>query len=253
MRDLSAPALHAESQGAGRRLVLVHGFTQTGRSWGPLAADLAADHEVVTVDAPGHGGSAAVRATLAQGGGLLGALGPATYVGYSMGGRFCLHTALDHPDRVERLVLLGATAGIDDAGERAARIDGDEALAAGLERDGLGAFLDRWLALPLFAGLPDDPADRADRGRNTAAGLASSLRLAGTGTQVPSWDRLAGLAMPVLVRAGARDAKFAALGRRLADGIGDNATFAVVPDAGHAAHRERPAEFVRLLRAWLAP
>ena len=87
-------------------------------------------------------------------------------------------------------MLLGATGGIDDEGERTARRAADDALAASIEADGVAAFVDRWLAQPLFAGVPDDPADRADRRANTAAGLASSLRLAGTGTQVPVWDRL---------------------------------------------------------------
>ncbi len=47
--------------------------------------------------------------------------GRATYVGYSMGGRLCLHLAVARPELVERLVLVSATAGIDDRGERAAR------------------------------------------------------------------------------------------------------------------------------------
>lgn len=256
MRDLTGdqPPLHAETRGrvGEPRVVLVHGFTQTGRSWSALADDLAQDHEVVTVDAPGHGGSADVQVDLAVGGALLAdQFGPATFVGYSMGGRLALHAALARPEEVTRLVLLGATAGIDDEREREARRVSDEVLARSLETDGVDAFLDRWLRLPLFAGLPDDPADRADRARNTVAGLASSLRLAGTGSQVPSWHHLHALEMPVLVLAGERDDKFAALGRRLASEIGPNATFESVPDAGHAAHKENPAAFLRLLRAWL--
>src|SRR3546814_2680991 len=43
--------LHAERDGAGPPIVLVHGFTQTGRCWGPEAEDLARDHEVIRVDA----------------------------------------------------------------------------------------------------------------------------------------------------------------------------------------------------------
>jgi 2-succinyl-6-hydroxy-2,4-cyclohexadiene-1-carboxylate synthase len=239
--------------GAGRRIVLVHGFTQTGRSWGVVADDLARDHEVVTVDAPGHGGSAGVAADLPSGAALLGAAGgEATYVGYSMGGRLALHLALARPDLVDGLVLLGATAGIEAGEERAARRASDEALAADLERDGLDAFLERWLAQPLFASLSPAAADRDDRRRNTPAGLASSLRLAGTGTQEPLWDRLASLAMPVLVLAGEQDERFAAVGRRMATAIGPNAAFAVVPDAGHAAHLEQPQIFGRLLRDWLA-
>ena len=57
-----APALATETTGSGDRVVLLHGFTQTGRCWGPLADGLARDHAVRTVDLPGHGGSATIDA-----------------------------------------------------------------------------------------------------------------------------------------------------------------------------------------------
>jgi 2-succinyl-6-hydroxy-2,4-cyclohexadiene-1-carboxylate synthase len=246
-------ALHVERQGVGPTVVLVHGFTQTGRSWAKIAEDLVGDHEVVRPDAPGHGGSADVRADLTEGGDLLidAAGGPATFVGYSMGARFCLHAALQQPSRVRGLVLVGATAGLDDPAERAERRTQDAALAAQLEAEGLDAFLEHWLAQPLFARLSVAQADRADRGRNTVAGLRSSLELAGTGTQLPLWDRLPDLSMPVLAVAGAEDAKFGALAARLVDAIGPTATLGLVSGAGHAAHLEQPDTFVELLRGWL--
>lgn len=236
--------------------MLVHGFTQTSASWGRVAADLARDHEVVRVDAPGHGRSGDVCTDLPDGAGLLGDVGGrGTYVGYSMGGRLALQLALDRPGVVERLVLVGATAGIADAAERADRRRADEVLAAEIEREGVDAFLDRWLELPLFAGLPADAACLDDRRANTAAGLAASLRLAGTGTMDPPlWERLGelrALALPVLVVVGEGDAKFGAIGRRLVEGIGPSATMAAVPGAGHVAHLERPVEFLAALRAWL--
>ena len=43
---------------------------------------------------------------------------------------------------------------------------------------------------------------------------------------------------------GAHDPKFASLGRRLAEGIGDEATTAEIADAHHAAHLDRPDAFV---------
>ena len=245
-----ADRLAAVTRGAGPRLVLVHGFTQTGRSWDGLARSLAGDHEVVAVDAPGHGGSADVRADLVTGAALLGATGgPGTYVGYSMGGRLALHLAVARGDLVTRLVLVSATAGIDDAAQRTARRAADDALAATLEADGLDAFLARWVAQPLFATLPDPML--ADRRRNTVAGLASSLRLAGTGTQQPLWDELPAVTMPVLLVAGARDAKFVAAAERMA-GLLPHATLAIVPDAGHTVHLEQPAAFEALVRPWLA-
>ena len=245
--------LHVERSGAGPgRIVLVHGFTQTGRSWATIARDLSVDHEVVVVDAPGHGGSAAVHADLAQGARLLvEAGGRAVYVGYSMGGRLALHAALAAPAAVRALVLVGATAGIDDPVERAARRAADDELAASIERDGVAAFLERWLAGPLFARLPPEAAGREDRLTNTAEGLASSLRQAGTGAQEPLWARLGDLPMPALVLAGEQDAKFGGLGRRLAAAL-PNATFATVPGAGHAAHLEQPSAFLAVLRPWLA-
>lgn len=245
--------LHAEVDGHGPRIVLVHGFTQTRRCWGPVADDLARDHEVVRVDAPGHGRSADVLAGLRTGASLIGAEGgEATYLGYSMGARFCLHLALASPELVRGLVLIGGTAGIEDEAERAARRARDADVADRIEAQGLDEFLEDWLRQPLFASLPPERAFRAERLENTVAGLRSSLEQAGTGTQDPSWHRLGELAMPVLVVAGALDEAFVALGERMAAAIGDNATFAVVPGAGHAAHLEHPEDFLSLLRPWLA-
>lgn len=235
------------------RLVLVHGFTQTARCWGPFGADLTEHHDVWAVDAPGHGRSSEVRADLVEGAALLGAAGgPATYVGYSMGGRLTLHLALAQPELVERLVLIGATPGIEDDTERAGRRAADDALADHLEDIGVDAFLDEWLAQPLFAGLSPAAAGLGERRRNTVAGLASSLRWAGTGTQEPLWEDLRRLTMPVLLVVGADDTKFLSIAERMADRIGPTATIAAVPAAGHSAHLERPVEAAEAVRAWLA-
>lgn len=256
----SASALPADTLGSGPRLVLAHGFTQTAGAWGPFLPALARDHQVVAVDLPGHGRAGALRADLAATAELLGATGgTADYLGYSLGGRVALHLALARPELVRRLVLVGATAGIDDDGGRLARRQADHALADALEQDAaadparaVDRFLDRWLAAPLLATLGPGDAALGARRANSASGLASSLRLCGTGTQAPLWDRLPALAMPVLVVAGVLDVKFAALGRRMARSIGANATLALVPGAGHACHLERPAATARIVQAFLA-
>jgi 2-succinyl-6-hydroxy-2,4-cyclohexadiene-1-carboxylate synthase len=245
--------LHAERTGTGLPLVLVHGFTQTRRCWGPEVEDLATDHEVVRVDAPGHGLSSTVVAGLPTGGRLIADQGGlATYLGYSMGARFCLHLALAHPELARGLVLIGGTAGVEDDAARAERRAQDLRTAAQIRTEGLERFLDAWLDQPLFAGLPPARSFRAERLENSVDGLCSSLEQAGTGAQQPSWHLLHHLDMPVLVVAGADDAKFAALAERMADTIGGNARLALIEGAGHAAHLEQPDRFLAALRPWLA-
>ena len=248
--------LHVEVTGTGPRLALVHGFTQSGRAWGPVGPSLADRYQVIALDAPGHGRSSSVMADLPGGADLMAEAvsahgGPAAWLGYSMGGRFALHVALRHPRLVEKLVLVSTTAGLDDPGERAARRESDEALADRVEAEGMEPFLRWWLAQPLFASLPDSQAEIENRLEGTPAGLAGSLRRAGTGTQDPLWDRLHSLGMPVLIVAGGLDTKFRALAERLHEAIGANSTIAVIEEAGHACHLERSDEFVEVVTGWL--
>jgi 2-succinyl-6-hydroxy-2,4-cyclohexadiene-1-carboxylate synthase len=245
------PLLATECRGAGDRLVLLHGFTQNRRCWGEFADDLAADHELMLIDAPGHGDSGSLIADLEQSALLSGtAGGRAIYIGYSMGGRLALHLALARPDLVTALVLIGATGGLETDDERSERRRADEELADHIETIGVSAFIDEWLAQPLFASLSEQAAFRDERCTNTAAGLASSLRLCGTGTQRPLWSELGRLQMPVLILAGEHDEKFIALGKRLAANIGTNAEFMIVPDSSHSAHLENPHVTASLLRSW---
>ncbi|MEX2293126.1 MAG: alpha/beta fold hydrolase [Acidimicrobiales bacterium] len=244
--------LHAERDGQGPPIVLVHGFTQTRRCWGAVATDLAADHEVIRIDAPGHGRSAALAGDLQDGARLVGEAGAtATYLGYSMGARLCLHVALATPSLVRGLVLIGGTAGIDDRQERATRRAQDGATADRVRREGVDAFVAGWLRQPLFASLPADAQFHAERLENTAEGLATSIELSGTGSQESLWDRLPELTMPVLLMVGELDLKFTAVAHRMATEIGAHAQVTVVAGAGHAAHLEQPRSVLALLRPWL--
>lgn len=236
------------------RAVFAHGFTQTGRSWDGIIASLHTtlpDLDALSPDLPGHGDTSNELADLwtsAQR--LLDIGGPASYIGYSMGGRTTLHAALLEPALVERLVLIGATAGIDDPDERSNRRSSDEALAARIEKIGVPDFIDGWLQSPLFTGLTDDTAQRSDRLRNTTNGLASSLRMAGTGTQDPLWERLDEIECPTMILVGEHDTKFRALGARLSAGI-KNCTTTVIAESGHSVHLEQPAATVAAIADFL--
>jgi 2-succinyl-6-hydroxy-2,4-cyclohexadiene-1-carboxylate synthase len=235
-------------------LVLVHGFTQTPRSWAPVEElldgllDGLRDGSVRT-PAVGEGSDAGADFV-----GMARALGrgPATYVGYSQGGRLCLQLALDRPEVVQRLVLVSASPGIADPGERAARRAADDRLAGEIERDGVDAFLERWLAQPLFATLPRERSGIDERRTaNTVEGLTFQLRVLGQGAQPSNWQRLGELAMPVLLVVGELDTKYVDIAHRMAARIA-GARVEVIPDAGHACHLEQPARVAHLLASFTA-
>ncbi|MHB2029537.1 MAG: alpha/beta fold hydrolase [Acidimicrobiales bacterium] len=229
--------------GSGPLLVWLHGFTQTKDSGHLLRSILAGTFNIVTIDLPGHGENASIGASLEATADLLAdALPDEPFIlgGYSLGGRVALHFALRHASRVQQLVLLSTTQGIADEGERRQRRQRDDELARHIELVGTEAFLDEWLAQPMFASLPNDTTERLARSRE-ASGLANSLRNSGTGTQSWLHDQLSFLQVPTLVIAGARDEKFVHEATLLHDVI-QGSRLAIIEGAGHAAHLERPDE-----------
>jgi 2-succinyl-6-hydroxy-2,4-cyclohexadiene-1-carboxylate synthase len=244
---------------------LLHGFTGSSADWAPFRPALERLTQPVALDLLGHGSSSAPRdparhAVERQAADLAAflcteGLAPAHVMGYSFGARVALRLALDHPDVVRSLVLESPSAGIADEAARADRGAADERLAQLLETDGIAAFTNRWEALPLFATERALPATtqaeiRAGRLRNDPQGLAASLRGAGQGAMVPLHDSLSHIAVPATVIAGAQDQAGLPRAESVAHAI-PSARLVVVPEVGHAVHREAPARFARELAAHL--
>ncbi len=222
-------------------------------------------HRVIAIDLIGHGASSAPQDQsrygferalddLAEVMHQLG-LARAAWLGYSMGGRLALGLALCHPNRVSSLILESATPGIQDEGERLQRSAADENLARRIEEVGVEAFVGEWERLPMWESqraLPDEVLQhqRDVRLGNSDIGLANSLRGMGQGAQPSYWDRLGEIQAPVLLIAGSLDRKFAGLAGQMGIKIPD-AKVAVVQEAGHAVHLERPEEFVASVREFL--
>lgn len=220
-------------------VVLLHGFGGTRRAWDLVLAHLSTErYRPVALDLPGHGELADAPRPITFEGCVASVLerGPERFVlaGYSMGGRIALHVALAAPERVERLVLIGATPGIEDERERARRRESDGALADDLETGSFERFIERWRAQPLFEGEPTDVAAlaRADQRRNRPDALAAVLLGIGTGEMRPLWDMLGELEMPSTVVVGDRDVKFLQAGRRMVE-LMPRAELRVVPGAHH--------------------
>ena len=244
------------NQGATQTIAFLHGFTQTRRSMNGLInemSSLSTLFSAITVDAPLHGDSQHVATDVAGAAdALVDTCGSAVYLGYSMGARICLHAAIQHPTEVQALILISGTAGIIDPTQRAHRKEADYELADHVEQVGTPQFISEWLSKPMFALLPDNPQEIAQRCTNTAISLANSLRMCGTGTQESLWDALPALSMPVLLIAGAHDEAFCQHARRMKELIGSNATLQIVQDAGHSVHLEQPLATAQLICDWLA-
>lgn len=117
------------SVGSGDPLLLLHGFTGTGDVWSPLALDLATQYSVIIPDLRGHGRSTnpsdefTHRQAASDVYALLDHLNIRTVraVGASTGGMTLLHMATTQPDRVEAMVLIGATSYFPEQARRIMR------------------------------------------------------------------------------------------------------------------------------------
>jgi 2-succinyl-6-hydroxy-2,4-cyclohexadiene-1-carboxylate synthase len=254
-----APCRGAES------VLILHGFTGSAESMVGTSGPLARERHVVRLELVGHGASDApeslapytMEACVEQIVSVSAALNLGTphLVGYSMGGRAALSSAIAHPRAFASLVLVGATAGIADRDLRRERIAADIALAERIERDGIEAFVEDWMGLPLFAsqsrlGSVALSRAREQRIRNRVVGLANSLRGMGAGAQPPLHDRLDRYTRPVLLVVGAEDSKFRAIASTLASKLPDAQT-QTLPEAGHAAHLEAPEHFSTVVKEFL--
>lgn len=220
---------------------LVPGFSQPASIWDDVVAALPVGLDARALDVPDGLDFAATAAALAAG-----ERAPGLWVGYSLGGRLALQLALDHPKLVTGLVLVSTTAGLADPAERAARVEQDETDARAVERDGVDAFLARWVELPIFATLPPErSALDARAAAMTTTRLAHQMRALGQGAMTPLWDRLSRIAVPVTVVTGRADAKYTALGARLTTAL-PRAEHVTIR-GGHSLPLESPAELAAVI------
>jgi len=244
---------------AGVPVVLLHGFTGSAQAMAPLSEPLAARlparlaARIICPDLVGHGRSEVpddldlyrVEAMAGQVAGLADALDCETFhlVGYSMGGRVALRLGCTASQRLRSLTLIGASAGLVEPGQRRRRARTDAARAERILAD-FEAFVDGWMADPLFAGqaaLGEAylQAARDQRLASSPQGLARSLLAAGAGAMEPLHGRLGDCHTPTLLVVGANDSKFCAMAEQLAAAL-PGAALAHIDGAGHAAHVEQP-------------
>ena len=216
------------------RLLFVPGFMQRGSAWAPVADLLGERYPSLLLDHRQHDFEGRLREIAEAGEG-------AVLCGYSLGGRLGLHAAVREPERFAGLVMVGATAGIDDPDARATRAEADERLAAWMESAGIEDVVAIWERQPLFADQSESLVEQQRPGRlsHDPRELASLIRTSGQGVLEPLWAELPRLSLPMLAMAGARDRRYVEVARRLSELVPD-ARLQIVEGAGHAPQLERP-------------
>jgi pimeloyl-ACP methyl ester carboxylesterase len=247
-------------------VLMLHGFGSSLHTWEAWAQGLQATHRVVRVDLPGAGLSApdpqrryddthAVQQLLA----LMDTLGlpRASLVGHSMGGRLAWRLAAEHPERVDRLVLV-APDGFESPGFEYGKPPDVGLMAQLLPHVLPRAFLRAGLE-PAYA----DPA-RLDEDTVTryhqmllAPGVRGAIidRLQQLRLQDPS-PQLARVQAPTLLIWGERDAMIPVANAQdylRALPAAATARLVALPGLGHVPHEEDPAAGLPAVQAFLTP
>ena len=109
--------MYYEDYGRGEPLVLLHGFTGSSQGWKQYVEEFSAQYRLIIPDLRGHGrstnpsGQFTHRQSALDVYALLDQLGIDRFrgIGSSTGGMTLIHMATQQPERVEAMILLGAT------------------------------------------------------------------------------------------------------------------------------------------------
>jgi len=238
-------------------LLALHGFTENDQTWRQVLGDRP---DVLTPLLPGHGwkpcpSTLSIEALADELATRLGTTAPADVVGYSMGGRLALVLAQRHPEVIRRLVLISSGPGFKDQELQGSRRTHEMAMAETLEEEGLGPFVALWEQNPILKPhrpFPRSAAEdlRARRMQHDPLGLAGALRQLGAGAMPNLWNGLSEIACPTLLIAGSSDARYVEVMGEMAR-LMPHAKHVVIPEAGHAIHREKPEALLQAVEKFL--
>ena len=235
--------------GRGEPVVLVHGLGDDHRAWRRVVAPLMLTRRVVLYDLRGHGGSPLGEpdGTLAQlGADLIEVLddadiASATIAGFSLGGTIAMRAAIDAPDRVAALALIGTSSRVNSAArgwyeERAALVDNDDPdLRKTLDKDTEDVYRNR--PEEIAAGL------RIRReSTNDPRGFANACRAMASLNEGPLDPELEAIKQPTVIVAGDADQHCPPRASEIIAGKIDGSTMRVLEDTGHPLPVERPDE-----------
>jgi pimeloyl-ACP methyl ester carboxylesterase len=253
--------------GEGPPVVLIHGLSGCWQNWLENVPHLSRRHRVVALDLAGFGESELPHEEISIPGygrfvdAFLGEIGVerAMLVGNSMGGFIAAETAIAHPSRVEKLVLVSA-AGLMRIGnrrlnalERAARLFHPATAAVFARREHLVS-RPRLRRAMLYgvAQYPERLAPELCYEVASGAGKPGFLDALNAIMDYDFRDRLPDISVPTLIVWGRNDRVVPVSGAYGYEKLIPNARRVIFEDTGHVPMLERPARFNELLEEFLS-
>jgi pimeloyl-ACP methyl ester carboxylesterase len=243
--------MYYEIHGAGEPLVLLHGAFASIELWGPFLETLAADRQVIAVELQGHGHTADIERPFSYEAfaddvaGLMDHLGiaQADVVGYSMGANTGLRLAMQHPEKVRKLVAISGNY----------RTDG--------YYPELNAMI-KTLAPEMFAGTPPEEAYKRNAPNPDGfPALVEKIKALEANTFAWPEKEVSAIAAPVLLIYADSDASrpehMVELFRLLGGGVPGDLTglpksqLAIIPGATHVSLVDKSALWLPMVEAFL--
>lgn len=253
--DHMGTKLHYEITGEGRPLLFVHGLGSRGEDWSLQVPHFSSQYQTITVDVRGHGrsdkptGPYSVSLFANDINALLDHLSIESLplIGISMGGMIGFQLAVEHPQKLQSLVVVNSTPALvsENLGD-SFKLFQRRLFMKLLSRKRIAAFLSKRLF--------PKPAQNPLREQFEAAWLANDEdAYKASFNAIVGWDvreHLSDIKCPTLVIAGDRDYTPTSRKERFVKRM-PNARLVEVADSGHATPIDQPEIFNQVLQEFL--
>jgi len=250
--DVNGETIAYQRAGSGTPLVLVHSLGTASWLWREQMERWQDRFDVIAFDARGHGASshrggftlADVAADIVAALQALG-VGPACFLGISMGGQICARIHQSAPDRVLRLVIADSFATLGDKGPE--RVSALEATIGGMTIAGYG---EQYADETILPGTDRRHRDAlaASIGGMEKDSYLQAVRSVFTGDVV---EALRGVTVPTLVVGGEAEQRTPVAANRTVADLVPGARFEIIPNAAHLANLDNPRGFHDIVHPFL--
>ena len=236
-------------------IILLHAFTLDSRMWEADAGYFSNRYHVITPDFKGHGKSDAPLSgytrdeRVADIMRVVDKLGVDTFhlAGLSYGGTTALGIALEHPDRLTSLTLIGTSAAGYKLGTKISRID-QIAREKGIE-----AAKKKWIQTSLlwYTHEQSELKEFIKGMMEEHSGAVWNDPLRGCYPQLNDIDKVGSIDIPTMILVGDADKMFLPLSVKLQQLI-PKSELSVIPDCGHLVNMEQPEKFRQIFLEFIS-